>query len=130
MPLGLHPQAAVGQKRAREEAEGAVGQKRAREDTEAAGDDSQGPKKKIRLGLPATQWITVYNAHKPMKQRYHWKLDPKGKKGESDNLDDFVEKGKLDGLFISSVSFSPNPDGDERWTLIMDAGTGFNDQVG
>ena len=27
------------------------------------------PKKKIRLGLPATQWITVYNAHRPMKQR-------------------------------------------------------------
>jgi hypothetical protein len=23
----------------------------------------------VRLGLPATQWITVYNAHRPMKQR-------------------------------------------------------------
>jgi hypothetical protein len=29
----------------------------------------EGPKKKIRLGLPATQWITVYNALRPMKQR-------------------------------------------------------------
>jgi hypothetical protein len=28
------------------------------------------PKKKIRLGMPATQWITVYNARRPMKQRY------------------------------------------------------------
>ena len=45
-----------------------VGQKRGRE---AIDDDAMdvAPKKKIRLGLPATQWITVYNAHRPMKQR-------------------------------------------------------------
>ncbi|KAJ6824542.1 casein kinase 1-like protein HD16 [Iris pallida] len=33
-------------------------------------------KKKVRLGSPATQWISVYNARRPMKQRcficYHW----------------------------------------------------------
>lgn len=45
-----------------------VGQKRGRESEELL-DDSQAPKKKVRLGLPATQWITVYNAHRPMKQR-------------------------------------------------------------
>lgn len=28
----------------------------------------------VRLGLPATQWITVYNAHRPMKQRYHYNV--------------------------------------------------------
>lgn len=28
--------------------------------------------RQVRLGLPATQWITVYNAHRPMKQRYHY----------------------------------------------------------
>ena len=28
------------------------------------------PKKRIRMGLPAMQWITVYNAHRPMKQRW------------------------------------------------------------
>jgi hypothetical protein len=46
-----------------------VGQKRGRE---AIDDDAMdvAPKKKIRLGLPATQWITVYNAHRPMKQRW------------------------------------------------------------
>ena len=37
-------------------------------DAEEALEDAA-PKKKIRLGLPATQWITVYNAHRPMKQR-------------------------------------------------------------
>ncbi len=31
-------------------------------------------KPKVRLGLPATQWITVYNAHRPMKQRYHYNV--------------------------------------------------------
>lgn len=44
-----------------------VGQKRARDGDDVL--DEQGPKKKVRLGLPATQWITVYNAHRPMKQR-------------------------------------------------------------
>lgn len=44
-----------------------VGQKRGREADELAEDNA--PKKKVRLGLPATQWITVYNAHRPMKQR-------------------------------------------------------------
>lgn len=29
------------------------------------------PKKKIRMGMPATQWISVYNSRKPMKQRYN-----------------------------------------------------------
>jgi hypothetical protein len=28
------------------------------------------PKKKLRMGMPATQWISVYNARRPMKQRY------------------------------------------------------------
>jgi hypothetical protein len=46
-----------------------VGQKRMREADDVLEGD-QGPKKKIRLGLPATQWITVYNAHRPMKQRW------------------------------------------------------------
>jgi len=32
-------------------------------------DDDQ-PKKKIRIGLPASQWISIYNARRPMKQRY------------------------------------------------------------
>eukprot|EP00803_Ostreobium_quekettii_P001098 evm.model.scf_1962.2 EVM.evm.TU.scf_1962.2 scf_1962:29823-30529(+) len=43
-----------------------VGEKRGRETVEDVLDES--PKKKIRIGLPATQWITVYNAHRPMKQ--------------------------------------------------------------
>lgn len=32
-------------------------------------DDDQ-PKKKVRMGMPATQWISVYNARRPMKQRF------------------------------------------------------------
>lgn len=43
-----------------------VGQKRARLTPE---DEDDQPKKKIRLGMPATQWISVYNARQPMKQR-------------------------------------------------------------
>ena len=32
-------------------------------------EDDEQPKKKIRMGMPATQWISVYNARRPMKQR-------------------------------------------------------------
>ena len=42
-----------------------VGQKRAR----LLNDDDDHVKKKIRLGAPATQWISVYNSRQPMKQR-------------------------------------------------------------
>ncbi|CAN0899726.1 Casein kinase 1-like protein HD16 [Linum grandiflorum] len=44
-----------------------VGQKRGRLNNEE--DDGQ-PRKKVRLGVPATQWISIYNARRPMKQRY------------------------------------------------------------
>ena len=43
-----------------------VGQKRGRETLDE--EPGTAPRKKVRLGQPATQWITVYNAHKPMKQ--------------------------------------------------------------
>lgn len=45
-----------------------VGQKRGRLTIEEEDDQ---PKKKVRLGVPATQWISVYNARMPMKQRYY-----------------------------------------------------------
>ena len=77
----------------------------------------QAPKKKIRLGLPATQWITIYNAHRPMKQRYHYNV-------ANTRVDQHVEKGNDDGLYISSVACCH-----ELWALIMDAGTGFSAQV-
>lgn len=35
-----------------------------------------------------------------------------------------IEKGNEDGLFVSSVASCQN-----LWALIMDAGTGFSDQV-
>lgn len=44
-----------------------VGQKRGRLNVE---DDESQPRKKVRLGVPATQWISIYNARLPMKQRY------------------------------------------------------------
>lgn len=33
-------------------------------------DDDEQPKKKVRMGMPATQWISIYNARRPMKQRF------------------------------------------------------------
>ena len=48
-----------------------VGQKRGRAQLEELDHDQDGTlKKKTRLGWPASQWITVYNKHPPMKQRY------------------------------------------------------------
>lgn len=45
-----------------------VGQKRGRLTMEE--DDDEHPKKKVRVGMPATQWISVYSARRPMKQRF------------------------------------------------------------
>ncbi|ONK61371.1 uncharacterized protein A4U43_C08F29200 [Asparagus officinalis] len=92
-----------------------VGQKRGRLNIEDE-DDGQ-PKKKVRLGVPATQWISVYNARTPMKQRYHYNV-------ADARLAQHVEKGNADDLRISCVASSTN-----LWALIMDAGTGFTSQV-
>ncbi|XP_027329675.1 casein kinase 1-like protein HD16 [Abrus precatorius] len=92
-----------------------VGHKRGRLTVEE--DDDEQPKKKVRMGMPATQWISVYNAHRPMKQRYHYNVADM-------RLSQHIEKGYEDGLFISSVACCSN-----LWALIMDAGTGFAAQV-
>ncbi|KAL5765203.1 hypothetical protein ACOSQ2_017797 [Xanthoceras sorbifolium] len=92
-----------------------VGQKRGRLNVEEE-DDGQ-PRKKVRLGVPATQWISVYNARLPMKQRYHYNV-------ADARLAQHIERGMADGLLISSVASCSN-----LWALIMDAGTGFTSQV-
>ncbi|KAF2323466.1 hypothetical protein GH714_035598 [Hevea brasiliensis] len=91
-----------------------VGHKRGRLSMEEA-DDEQ-PKKKVRMGMPATQWISVYNARRPMKQRYHYNV-------ADARLAQHIEKGNEDGLFISSVASCQN-----LWALIMDAGTQYLQQ--
>ncbi|TVU34951.1 hypothetical protein EJB05_16810 [Eragrostis curvula] len=80
-------------------------------------EEDEQPKKKVRIGSPANQWISVYNARRPMKQRYHYNV-------ADARLHQHIEKGNEDGLFISSVASSTN-----LWALIMDAGTGFTSQV-
>ncbi|PPD82223.1 hypothetical protein GOBAR_DD20846 [Gossypium barbadense] len=92
-----------------------VGQKRGRLTMEE--DEDEQPKKKVRMGMPATQWISVYNARRPMKQRYHYNV-------ADVRLPQHIEKGNEDGLFISCVASCSN-----LWALIMDAGTGFTAQV-
>ncbi|KAF7145714.1 hypothetical protein RHSIM_Rhsim04G0087400 [Rhododendron simsii] len=92
-----------------------VGQKRGRLLINLEEDEQ--PKKKVRLGSPATQWVSVYNARRPMKQRYHYNV-------ADSRLHQHVEKGMEDGLYISCVASASN-----LWALIMDAGTGFCSQV-
>ncbi|KAL1551579.1 Casein kinase 1-like protein hd16 [Salvia divinorum] len=92
-----------------------VGQKRGRltfEDEE----DKQ-PNKKVRLGSPALQWVSIYNARKPLKQRYHYNVTDA-------RLSQLVAKANEDGLFISCVASCQN-----SWALVMDSGTGFTSQA-
>ncbi|KAK4791573.1 hypothetical protein SAY86_031986 [Trapa natans] len=93
-----------------------VGHKRGRMTMGEEDGDGQ-PKKKVRLGQPATQWISVYNARPPMKQRYHYNV-------AGERLSQHIDKGNEDGLFISSVACCQ-----DLWALIMDAGTGFSSQM-
>ncbi|KAK3034359.1 hypothetical protein RJ639_032257 [Escallonia herrerae] len=92
-----------------------VGQKRGRLSIEL--EDGAQPRKRVRLGAPATQWISVYSSRSPMKQRYHFNV-------MDSRLGQHVEKGKEDGLYMSSVASSLN-----LWAVVMDAGTGFTSQV-
>ncbi|KAM0052840.1 putative protein kinase CK1-CK1-Pl family [Helianthus debilis subsp. tardiflorus] len=92
-----------------------VGRKRGRLNLDEE-DDGQ-PRKKTRIGVPATQWISVYNARQPMKQRYHYNVS-------DERLAQHIERGNADGLLISSVASSSN-----LWAVIMDAGTGYSSQV-
>ncbi|KAG7027492.1 Casein kinase 1-like protein HD16, partial [Cucurbita argyrosperma subsp. argyrosperma] len=92
-----------------------VGQKRGRLLINLEEDEQ--PKKKVRLGSPATQWVSVYNARRPMKQRYHYNV-------ADSRMHQHIEKGNENGLLISSVASATN-----LWALIMDAGTGFSSQV-
>ncbi|KAG2273154.1 hypothetical protein Bca52824_067709 [Brassica carinata] len=71
-------------------------------------EEDEQPRKKIRIGSPATQWISVYNARRPMKQRYHYN----------------VAETRLAQHVESCVASAAN-----LWALIMDAGTGFSSQV-
>ncbi|KAM7459349.1 hypothetical protein LguiA_036343 [Lonicera macranthoides] len=80
-------------------------------------EDDEQTNKKVRIGMPATQWISVYNAWHPTKQRYHYNV-------ADIRLVQHIEKGNEDELFISCVASSSN-----LWALIMDAGTGFSSQV-
>jgi serine/threonine protein kinase len=92
-----------------------VGQKRGR--LSIGEEEEDAPRKKVRLGVPATQWISIYNARQPMKQRYHYNV-------ADIRLAQHIERGIADGLLISCVSSCSN-----LWALIMDAGTGFTHQV-
>ncbi|MBA0555161.1 hypothetical protein Golob_014217, partial [Gossypium lobatum] len=92
-----------------------VGQKRERSLTEL--EDGEQLKKKVRLGSPASQWISIYNSRTSMKQRYHFNV-------MDSRLNQHVEKGKEDGLYISCVASSSN-----LWAIVMDAGTGYTSQV-
>ena len=104
-------------------------------------EEDEQPTKKVRLGMPATQWISIYSAHRPMKQRYHLGLYYlivlellqltcllslcRYHYNVADiRLPQHIEKGNDDGLLISSVASCSN-----LWAVIMDAGTGCTAQV-
>ncbi len=95
-----------------------VGQKRGRTDDPVSDDvDASANKKRIRLGFPATQWITIYNKMRPMKQRYHYNVS-------ANRLEFHVNKGLADGLYISAVACCG-----DLWAVIMDAGTNHTAQT-
>ncbi|CAK8574387.1 unnamed protein product [Lathyrus sativus] len=90
-----------------------VGQKRGRVKA-----DANVPKENVHSEIhPPSQWFSVYNTRKPMKQRYHYNLNDA-------KLLQHIEKGISDKLRISCVSCCSN-----LWAIIMDAETDYNAQV-
>lgn len=58
-------------------------------------DDEQ--HKKVEIEMPTMKWISVYNPHQPMKQRYHFNV-------ANERLSQHIEKGYEDRLFINNVA--------------------------
>lgn len=120
-------------------------------------EEEEAPRKKLRLGMPANQWITVYNAHRPMKQRYHYNV-------QSNRISSHVRKGLEDGLRVWYIDYirvwdyrslvarekkngenggnwrpwsdfafgkqvSSVASCQQLWAIIMDAGTQYTNQV-
>ncbi|XP_073064447.1 casein kinase 1-like protein HD16 [Primulina eburnea] len=75
------------------------------------------PEKKVCFGIPAVQWISVYNGCKPMHQRCHYDV-------MDSMLVHHIVEGRNQGLFIRAVASCEN-----LWALVMDASTGFTEQV-
>ncbi|GER25594.1 casein kinase I [Striga asiatica] len=80
-------------------------------------DVDEEPKKKLRVGTSALQWITVYNAGPQIKQRYHYTV-------VDSRLAAHIGKGYAEGLSISSVASCSN-----MWAVIMEGGTGIATQL-
>uniref|UniRef100_A0A7S0YK24 non-specific serine/threonine protein kinase n=1 Tax=Polytomella parva TaxID=51329 RepID=A0A7S0YK24_9CHLO len=94
-----------------------VGQKRGRGNEVESSDPELQSIKRVRTGTPCRQWVTVYNRHTSMKQRYHYNV-------ATARLLQHIQKGWEDGLFISSVASSQR-----LWAIVMDAGTDFSQQI-
>eukprot|EP00798_Chlamydomonas_sp_ICE-L_P008239 gene8239-1505_t len=93
-----------------------LGQKRLRS-TGGEEAEQQPATKRVRTGLAAKQWISVYTKHLPMKQRYHYNVT-------TQRLQVHVQKGWEDRLYISTVGSASN-----LWAVVMDAGTKFTQQI-
>ncbi|XP_028789718.1 casein kinase 1-like protein HD16 [Neltuma alba] len=89
-----------------------IGHKR---DRLAMEEEDEQPRKKLLMDLPATQWISIFTARRPMKQRYHYDVSDA-------RLSQLIQKGNEDGFYISSVASCSN-----LWAVIMD--DGFKKQV-
>ncbi|THU49682.1 hypothetical protein C4D60_Mb06t12110 [Musa balbisiana] len=117
-----------------------VGQKRGRLTIDEEEESQQ--RKKIRLGVPATQWISVYNARLPMKQRYHYNV-------ADARLAQHVERGNEDGTQYTQQSYKVSESfpfkwinkkwkegfhvtsmatAGTRWGIVMSRNAGFSDQ--
>ncbi|XP_030444172.2 casein kinase 1-like protein HD16 [Syzygium oleosum] len=80
--------------------------------------DDDDPSKKIRMGLKVPQWISVYDGHPPMKQRYFSNL-------ADANLSSHFQMGHVKGPYVTSVAYNPDS---KSWVLIMDDRAGYTAQ--
>jgi len=92
-----------------------IGIKRGRSDDFDAHFDET--RKKIRMGTPTEQWISIYNFHATMKQRYHYNV-------ADARVEQHISKGLEDGLQVTAVACYS-----DLWALIMDASNDFSEQV-
>ncbi|KAK6140791.1 hypothetical protein DH2020_025472 [Rehmannia glutinosa] len=105
-------------------------------------------KKKVRMGVPASQWISVYNARPQMKQRYHYNVTDEDLRSilQKEMMMDYsspvspyyqqsykvsesfpikwINKKWKEGYHITAMATAGT-----RWAIIMSRGAGFTRQV-
>ncbi|KAG6414501.1 hypothetical protein SASPL_127303 [Salvia splendens] len=99
-----------------------VGQKRGR--LMMDDDDDEQPKKKVRMGMPAIQWISVYNGSSLIVMSKGTPYLQQSYKVSESFPFKWINKKWREGFYVTAMATAGT-----RFAIVMSRGAGFSDQV-